>query len=162
MPSYFNEMHIRASLVDRLLDKHAHTKTDYIPTQSQTEKEYIDSIVRDLAQLFNTRSSTFEAFYESNNLTVIDYGIPDFSHYSLENQDDRLKLLRHLKHSIIQFEPRIRNPVIESEKDPVNERKLRLRIGGTVVINESPLRVTFLLKQNFESHKWAVYESFRE
>lgn len=162
MPSYFNETHIRASLIDRLLDKQAHTKSDFIPIQSQTEKEYLNSIVRDLSALFNTRSSTFEADYESGELTVLDYGIPDFSHYSLESRDDRLKLLRHLRHAIIQFEPRIKNPVVESEKDPDNERVLTLKISGTVMIKESPLRITFLAKENFESKKWAVYESIRE
>ena len=73
-----------------------------------------------------------------------------------------LRLLKHLKHAILQFEPRIKNPVIESEKNPENERTLILKISGTIMIRESPLRVTFLVKENFESNKWAVYESNRE
>ena len=157
----FNTKNIRASLVDRLLDHEANIQSEYSPLRTQSKKQYIKSIIRDLSVLFNTRSSTFERSYEANSLSVIDYGIPDLAHYSIENFDDRLKLTNHLTHAILHFEPRIRDPEIEPDMEMLSEKCLQIKLKGTIVISTVPLQVTFLAKQNFESNEWAIYETIR-
>ena len=63
------------------------------------------SVMLELNRLATTRSRlTFDEFIK-NNLSVLDYGLPDFTGYSVQNDDHRVSVKTAVKKAITTFEP---------------------------------------------------------
>src|SRR5215212_5634854 len=67
-----------------------------------------ESVRRELARLLNTRSSA-GLDSRGGEMSVLDYGVPDFSSLSALSGDDRVRLSAAVAQSIAAFEPRLRD-----------------------------------------------------
>lgn len=94
----------RAPLFDRLteLDEEANKKPS--PHRVLDIGALRNSIARELAQLLNTRTPPGRVMTG----TVIDYGLPDFSHFNCSSDTERAQLSQLLANKINQFEPRLK------------------------------------------------------
>lgn len=94
-----------APLFDRL--RLAKSAAEHQPLRALNRQELHASICREVAFLLNTRSPTLAADFAQADLTVRDYGIPDFTAFSPQDSQDRTRLAWLLTKAITAFEPRL-------------------------------------------------------
>ena len=101
------------------------------------------SVQRELGRLLNTRSSLPARQLAGRELTVIDYGIPDFSTFSPANHDDRVRLARHIRRAVEAFEPRLRRVAVALEQADDDHLALIGSIAGVLVVDGVAEPVSF-------------------
>lgn len=149
------------SAIDRLLE-HSTGRTDLSISVNNNKEVFVESIIRNLENIFNTRSQTPAELYDANELTVLDFGMPDFGNYSPENIDDRTLLARRVKKAITSFEPRLTDVSIDFEQDMPDEKSLILILKAYMKIDTQFHEVTFLSKKQYSEANWDVYETIRK
>ena len=113
----------RASLLDRLVDYQPRVGREARPLRTLDKMELMDSIARNVSWIFNTRTSISHEEYDRRELTVLDFGIPDFGAISPANRDDRALVAKRLKKAVAAFEPRLKDVVVFVESQ--NGRRTR-------------------------------------
>jgi type VI secretion system protein ImpF len=134
-----------APLFDRLVDDAPHESIEERPMRVLNESQVIASIRTELSLLLNTRTDVSEETLWSDGLTVLDYGLPDFTSWYTRSQLDRDRLARYVARVISVFEPRLVQPVVsvhDAEYTRSN-RAVRLRIAGLVVSGTIRTPVSF-------------------
>jgi type VI secretion system protein ImpF len=139
---------VTLSLLDRLIDKEPDTKSEAALTRPQSVRLLKASLRRDLEWLLNTRRIAEEAGDEFPELSasLYNYGLPDFTSFSVGSPKDRLKLLRVLEITIRNFEPRldaVRITPIETANAGSFNRVLRFQIEGLLKMDPAPEQVSF-------------------
>lgn len=114
---------MRVALFDRL----ASTGGDPYPATGVVDVG--ESIRLELERLLNTRRMSRQ---HGGPMSVIDYGINDWSALYADREEDRRALLRDIRHSIERFEPRLRLTAVEAQTVEGHRRRLLLRIAGHV------------------------------
>ena len=114
-----------------------------------------ESVARELRRLLNTRSN-LPLDSRGGELSVIDYGLPDFSSLSALSGDDRERLSALVTRAVAAFEPRLRDVRVTAERPSdarakderprSNDRALILRLDATLVVGEHPEPVSFSLQ----------------
>ena len=122
----------RASLIDRLVDVNPRVSREARPLRTLNRDELKTAIARDLTWLFNTRSPHPHRHYDQRELTVIDYGIPDFGAMWTDSPDDRTLLVQRLERAVAAFEPRLDQVRVEVVTDRINEKRLRVQIAAVM------------------------------
>jgi len=150
---------VRVPLLDRLWDTNPWAQAEFVPLRSYSLEEYRNSVLRDLGFLLNTKSPVTAAEFDKENLTVLEYGTPDFAHYSPENEDDRILIARRIEHAIRNFEPRLRNPYVSVVSEMLDEKVLSVKISAELIAEKSHYSVTILTRKQIYSGKWEVYET---
>jgi len=128
---------ITQSLIDRLTSADA---------KLTPERQLKASLRRDLEWLLNTRRIVVpppESLVELNR-SLYNFGLPDFSTYSLNSPKDRNKLVRALETAIAVFEPRL----VDVKVTPVDitsttTRLMRFQIEGLLLMDPAPEQVSF-------------------
>lgn len=87
-------------LLSDKLDADPATSTGYIGLA-----EVKQSIIEQLEHLLNTRLRDVQ----NSQLSVVDFGIPDFSAYSIGDSSQMHRIVRSIEQAITTFEPRLRN-----------------------------------------------------
>ncbi|MET1023456.1 MAG: type VI secretion system baseplate subunit TssE [Pseudoxanthomonas sp.] len=104
------------------------------------------SVSRDLEHLLNTRSEGArlipDAFPECRK-SLLTFGIPDFSAYSLLSPQDRDRIRRQLEQSIALHEPRLSRVRISLEAPAPLERALRFRVDALLALEQDREKVQF-------------------
>src|ERR1700722_8780012 len=108
---------VTLSVLDRLTDADAKSPTIVEPPLSRAEsvRALRIGLKRDLEWLLNTRRNPDDpgpARMETEN-SVYNYGLPDFSAYSIASQKDQSKLMKTLQAALKTFEPRMTNVSIK-------------------------------------------------
>lgn len=98
----------RVPLFERLLDARPHETSENPPLRILDEAQLQASVCAELERLFNTRRGTGR----TSGLTVLDYGIPDWTGLYAGNADDRLRIERGMLRAILVFEPRLLRPTV--------------------------------------------------
>ena len=128
---------ITQSLIDRL------TSAD---PKLTPERQLKASLRRDLEWLLNTRRIVVpppESLVELNR-SLYNFGLPDFSNYSLNSPKDRSKLVRALETTIAIFEPRLVDvKVTPMEMTGTSTRVMRFQIEGLLLMDPAPEQVSF-------------------
>ncbi|PAU65829.1 type VI secretion protein [Pseudomonas sp. PIC25] len=88
-----------------------------------------ESVRNELRRLLNTRRATRRRLPQ---LSIIDYGIPDWSALHGERSDDRRLLAREIRDAIARFEPRLSLDTVEATPTPEQPRKLTIRLTGSL------------------------------
>jgi type VI secretion system protein ImpF len=134
------------SVLDRLLDDSPGTSREPTAGGFQTVRELERSVARDLEALLNTRQETLvalpEEFVEVNR-SLLTYGLPDFTLFSLDSDDDRSRVRRVVEQAIAEFEPRLERVQVILQTSRGNERGLRFRIDALLKVDPAPEPVTF-------------------
>jgi len=70
------------------------------------------SVERELHRLLNSRSPISLSDFADAKLTVIDYGIPDYTALSVRSDTDRSQIAAAIAYAIAHFEPRLTNTTV--------------------------------------------------
>ena len=135
---------ITPSVFDRLIDDGKFEVED--PSRSMMLKNYRAAVRRDLQWLLNTRRINESAGPDMPALakSLYNYGLPDFSTYSLNSHVDRNSLTRHIGETIATFEPRLRDvKVIILQSESGDTRVLRFKIEAMLVMDPAPEQIFF-------------------
>ena len=128
---------VRAPLLDRLVDEDPRRASETVPKRALTRRQYRDSVRRDLVWLLNTRAPIPTRFAAPSagggELTVLDYGIPDFGDLFSANRRDWSRLARSIERALAAFEPRLANPVVEVVAEAGDIRRLGVHISATLI-----------------------------
>ena len=137
MPKAETDFKITQSIFDRLSDA---------DPRITPERQLKAAVRRDLEWLLNTRrvvEPPAESLIEVNR-SLYNYGLPDFSSYSLSSPKDRGKLLRALETTIALFEPRLAGVKVTAVESPTaGSRVLRFQIEGLLLKDPAPEQVSF-------------------
>ena len=135
-----------APLFDRLEQPHDNEKKI---VQWLDIKNLERSVFNELNRITQTRSRlTFLEYLNKKNLTVLDYGLPDFYGFSTQNSDNRNKVTDVLKKAFTYFEPRLTKISIDHIVDNQSKSELKFQITGDLLANFSTEPVTFLISSS--------------
>lgn len=130
-------------LFDRLVDEDLSVRREVRPRRTLDRRGLMESVRRELEQLFNTRCPVPAHQLGGRRRSVIDYGIPDVSQFSARNRDDRERLARLLCDAVEAFEPRLTGVNVIVEPVAGDDLALSGRIEAALVIEEVAEPVSF-------------------
>ncbi|MBI4523610.1 MAG: type VI secretion system baseplate subunit TssE [Deltaproteobacteria bacterium] len=145
MPRGSQQTNILPSLLDRLLDDEPGLSKEPADRRFQNLRELESAVARDVEALLNTRQESLEELPEFTEISrsLINYGLPDFTSFSLLNQDDRSRIRRAVEQAIAAFEPRLERVRVSLETPRENDRGLRFRIEALLKVDPAPEPVSF-------------------
>ena len=147
------------SLYDRLIDNDPSSREESPQSRSQILFELKQSVRRDLQNLLNTRwrCVNWPPDYEQLELSLINYGIPDFSGVNMGGPDAQKRLFEIVERAIGFFEPRfLRFSLIASTNKLDFDRTLRFKIDGLLKAEPSPEPVTYDTTMDVSSAQFEV------
>lgn len=113
------------------------------------------SLWRDLSVLLNTKrreEEIPEQFSEANQ-SLLTFGLPDFSSYSLKSPSDRNRLRRAIETAIRRFEPRLEKVTVTVDEPDETSAALHFRVDALLRVDPAPEPVSFeTLLQPESSH----------
>jgi type VI secretion system protein ImpF len=140
------EITVTLSVLDRLLNREPNTQVEAPLSRSQSVRLLKNAVRRDLEWLLNTRrvfQEPDETLKEVNR-SLYQYGLPDFSTYTMASAADQARLLRHLLGAVKLFEPRLADVrIVPLESSSKGLQEFRLRIEGMLLMDPVPERVSF-------------------
>ena len=101
-----------------------------------------ESVRRELGRLLNTRRHARPRAGE-DGMTVLDYGLPDFSPLSASSGDDQNRLAAEVAAAIAAFEPRLSGVRVRAERLHGEDRALLLRVEGRLAVGTLAEPVSF-------------------
>lgn len=134
------------SVLDRLIDNEPDNHREIPKSRNQVLRELKQSVRRDIENLLNTRwrCITFPEDMEELDLSLVNYGIPDFTGMNMNQTGKREELRRVIEHVIRKFEPRfktVRVSMLEPKDD--FDRTVRYRIDALLYAEPAPEPVVF-------------------
>jgi type VI secretion system protein ImpF len=134
------------SVLDRLIDLEPEVSREPQWSQSQTVREVMQAVRRDLESLLNTRKSRYldpDQFPQASR-SVVTFGLPDISAVAASSLDDRELLRRAVEQSISQFEPRLTDiRVIVYPPQSESDRNVRMTIDAVLYVAPLKEHITF-------------------
>lgn len=134
----------RALLFDRLVDQQPAQREEAEPFRILTRAGLRESVRREVERLLNTRCPFPDGFLPGQR-TVVDYGLPDFSHLSPASDPDRQAMAMAITRSIEAYEPRLRRVRVMIEPDAQNRNRGIGVIEAQLVVGEVQEPVSFPL-----------------
>ena len=110
------------------------------------------SVETELSHLLTTRMTTLvppedrEDSEEPAHLIPECFGLEDFT----SDETDEELLANRIRESVIHFEPRLENPMVEVTGTRNNIRKALVTISGDLVLGSKRVRVTFPLVKHMD------------
>lgn len=104
------------------------------------------SIRRDLHRLLNARSNLGVERYLEQELTVVDFGIPEVAVLSTRNGEDRNQLEKVLKKAIHAFEPRLINISVKVLESVQRNSRLDVLIAADARLHAEQQRMEFQIE----------------
>lgn len=155
-----NDQPLLPSVYDRLIDDDPTSNSEPVKTRNQVLYELKQSVQRDLQNLLNTRWRCHEwpPGFEELELSLINYGIPDFTGINMSGEANCNRLREIIEHVIQSFEPRfIRVRVkIDSAIEGIN-RNLRFLVEGLLHAEPAPEPVIFDTQLETTSSQFEVF-----
>lgn len=140
------EQPILPSLLDRLIDDDPSVHLEAVKSPSTALREIKSNIRRDLENLLNTRIVRYREWGAMSELrrSVLNYGLPDFSHLQLSLAGDRDEFRALVESTILIYEPRFRQVQVEvADTGSPLERTLYLKISALLMLEPEPVSVLF-------------------
>jgi type VI secretion system protein ImpF len=159
MPRVDNELSILPSVLDRLLDDEPGTLREPIPNRFQNLRELKKAVTRDLEDLLNTRQEILEELpseFAEVSRSLISYGLPDFTSFSLLSKHDRNRIRRAVEQAIANFEPRLARVNVTLEPPREHDRAVRFHIEALLRLEPAPELVTFDAVLQLTTQKYVV------
>lgn len=104
------------------------------------------SIRRDLSRLLNARSNLGVERYLEQELTVVDFGIPEVTVLSTRSGEDRNQLEKVLKKAIHAFEPRLINISVRVLESVRRNSRLDVLIAADACLHAEQQRMEFQIE----------------
>lgn len=126
---------------------------------SYSVRQLKDDVARDLAALLNSRQELQqgvpEEFKELRG-SLLEFGVPDFTAYSLSSSEDRKRIRREVEQAIAQGEPRLKSVRVSLEPEEKFSQVLRFRIEGLLRVESFAEPVTFDASLYVTNHQYDV------
>lgn len=123
------------SLLDRLIDDGTPEPGVCVNSTFRDCREINDSLLVDIEKLLNTRTrcvGVSDRFRELD-VSLLDYGLRDFSSRDLASELDRTRLIEEVRSVVTRYEPRLRDVQVElMPRGPEFDREVRFRIVASV------------------------------
>ncbi len=103
------------------------------------------SVVRELRRLLNSRSPVTLSDFTDTELTVLDYGIPDYGAHSAQSEADRRRVAAAIRHAITQFEPRLEDVDVGLVDGATGKTIALFCIAATLRVADNVRRINFTL-----------------
>lgn len=136
---------IQASLLDRLIDYEPEISREPIQNRLTSFGQVKARVARDIEKLLNSKGTVAAPppSYKELNNSLYTYGLSDFTSQSPRSQTVRQRLRQEIERSILRFEPRLKNITVRIETLTQNERNIRFKITGLLVVEPLTEPVTF-------------------
>ena len=109
------------------------------------------SVLIELNRLATTRSKlTFDEFIKTD-LTVLDYGLPDFTGYSVQNDDHRIAVKNAVIKAIESFEPRLKKINVSVFSNSSNKNISYFGVEAVLILGKEFQRVNFTISNKNKS-----------
>jgi type VI secretion system protein ImpF len=147
---------ITPSLLDRLTDLDPENDSEPGATEWAAMRDYKAALARDLAALLNTRRKeiALHADYAEAGNSVLTFGIPDYTSYTLTNGVDQELVRRSIERAIRQFEPRLSRVAVAVQQPDPAMPTLVFQIDAILNIDEEP--VAFDVRLHRDSRRMSV------
>jgi len=123
----------RALLFERLADAEPRSPEEEAqPFRVLDVRALKESVRRELSRLLNTRRHPRAG--GGGEMTVLDYGLPDFSSLSAGSGDDQRRLAAAVAAAVAAFEPRLRDVRVRVERVAGADRALALRVEAVLSV----------------------------
>lgn len=132
---------VRESVLDRLLDDAPDQSRDAPASRDEVMRRVLAAVRRDLEWLLGTRLTWVDdelAASEQASRSIATFGLQDFSHENIGNQDAQQRLRRAIEEAIVVFEPRLGRVRVTCEAGEEHKRALRFRIEA--ILQVEPIR----------------------
>lgn len=133
------------SLFDRLINDRAYAPADGLVSHLSLD-QLKDAVALDLEALLNTRMVIpveLLARHPDAARSVLDYGLIDFSSFSLANDDDRKAICASLQAAIERHEPRLRDVSATLDAGDDTGKGLNFFISATLRVHAAVEPVNF-------------------
>jgi len=140
-----NRQNIQASILDRLLDYEPGVRQEPVQRRVLGFEQGKAAVIRDLENLLNTKSTilTIPPAYKEVSRSILVYGVRDYTSQNPKSISVKKQLRQNLEETIARFEPRLRNVTVHVEGSAENERSVKFRITGILVLDPLIAPVTF-------------------
>jgi type VI secretion system protein ImpF len=127
---------LQASVLDRLVDQEPEVSREPVQYRLLGVGQVKAWVVRDLENLLNTRRHilTPPPAYTEVNDSLFTFGLPDYTSQNPKNMAVRQQLRQEIERTIARFEPRLKDVSVHVETATDNDRSLRFRINGLLVV----------------------------
>ncbi|VVM90338.1 hypothetical protein PS655_02783 [Pseudomonas fluorescens] len=132
---------MRAPLFERLASSEAENPRTF------DRQDLLDSVHAELGRLFNTRRGPLT---RTTPVSVIDYGIVDWSALQQQRSDDRRKLARDIREAISHFEPRLLLGEVQVNPLPEQPQRMSIRLLGELRSGQQHWPVAFVIEPGGE------------
>jgi type VI secretion system protein ImpF len=146
MPDPRYDKLVQAGLLDRLIDENPDIRAEAPITRAESLRRFRASIKRDLEWLLNTIQSgdTYPAAYREVRKSILTYGLPDVSGFSLQNKSDEFRLLRTIEEVIESFEPRLRRIRVTNPSEVSStQQAIVFHVDALLMMDPAPERIAF-------------------
>jgi len=134
------------SVLDRLIDYDPGNTRDAPRSRAQVLRELKQSVRRDLENLLNTRRRClpWPAAFSELEVSLVNYGIPDFTGTSMSRKRQREEFRRTIERVIRIFEPRFKTVQVEMlDNAEPTDQTMRFRINALLHAEPAPEPVVF-------------------
>lgn len=124
-----------------------------------TLHELTRSVSRDLEALLNTRRELLDdraAPYQAISDSILMYGLPDSTGYSLLNSHHRRRMRQAVEEAVKKFEPRLKLIGVSLEQQDKYDQALRFRIEAWLRVDPAPEPVSFNVQLHLSTSQYTV------
>lgn len=132
-------------LLDEVFAEELHKMRKPMPSSADI-RELKKSVSRDIEALLNTRRELLDGAlpeHKEVNNSLLMFGLPDFTSYSLLNPEHRKLIRRSVEEALTKFEPRLKSVRVTLEPPRKFEAALHFRIDALLRLDPAPEPVTF-------------------
>jgi type VI secretion system protein ImpF len=137
---------LQMSILDRLIDDTPGQQDSGRNQRGFNLKALRQSVRRDLENLLNSRVQwhTWPESFQELELSLLNYGLPDFSVMVVDSTEGRDQLCRAVENTIRRFEPRFVDVEVSiPESSDAIDRIMRLRIQALLYADPEPEHIMF-------------------
>jgi type VI secretion system protein ImpF len=146
MPTSHADQPLVPSVLDRLLDDEPELSKETSKSRTQVLRELKQTVRRDLENLLNTRwrCVSWPPNLDELEVSLANYGIPDFVGMNMGIAEDREQFRRILEKVIRNYEPRFKKVDVRLvQSADQTDRTLRFRIDALLHAEPAPEPVVF-------------------
>ena len=134
-----SELLVTQSLIDRLTDYE-----DWPTTRNASLPMYPEDINKDVEWLLNSRRPVVPELEGRvmASKSVFNFGLPDLTSFSVKNADPGALLIA-IRQTLLNFEPRIKEPRVFLVRTDVLARSLRFHVEGKLLFENGEEDISF-------------------
>jgi type VI secretion system lysozyme-like protein len=125
------------------VDLDPQSRTEAEPLRVLDRDGLLASVRREVGRLLNTRCTLTLEELEGRDRTVLEYGLPDFSHLHTRDPRAHDALAEHIRETVSAYEPRLRQVRIAVEPLRNSQRELLARVDALLVVGDVMEAVSF-------------------